>query len=226
MTKVVAFDVNETLLDLRTLDEPFRQLFGSVTFRTQWFSTMLQLSFVGGLSGSYVDFSSAQRGALRMLGLREGIPLTEESVENIVGRMSSLPCYPEVPEALGKLGAEDVKVVALTNSVARVAEAQLTNAGVRDLFDRVISADAVRRLKPAPEPYLSVADAFGVAPADVRLVAAHSWDITGALHAGCRAAFVARPGQVLSPIGPQPDIIEADITGAVERIIEIDMTKH
>lgn len=61
--------------------------------------------------------------------------------------------------------------MALTNSVADVAEAQLTNAGVRDLFDQVGSADQVQRLKPAPEPYLAVARLTAAAPDRLRLVA-------------------------------------------------------
>jgi hypothetical protein len=49
---VIAFDVNETLLDLRALDEPFEALLGSATLRPQWFTLMLQLAFTGGLTAS------------------------------------------------------------------------------------------------------------------------------------------------------------------------------
>ena len=45
--------------------------------------------------------------------------------------------------------------------------------------------------------------ARGVPVGDVMLVAAHAWDVSGALAAGTRAAFVARPGMVPSPIGDQ-----------------------
>jgi 2-haloacid dehalogenase len=57
---------------------------------------------------------------------------------------------------------------------------------------------------------------------DVRLVAAHAWDIAGALAAGCAAAFVARPGKVLSPIGDQPDIARGDLLEVADRIIDVD----
>jgi 2-haloacid dehalogenase len=220
MTRVVAFDVNETLLDLSALDRPFENLLGNSALRTQWFALMLQLSFVGGLTGSYVDFSTAQRAALHMLARREGVRLTEEQVQQTVDLMSSLPPYPEVPGALRRLADTDLRVVALTNSVEAVAEAQLRHAGIRDAFDQVVSADSVRRLKPAPEPYLSVARAFGVSPGDVRLVAAHAWDVTGALRAGCQAAFVSRSGMVPSPLGPQPDMVEPDVAAVVDRIIK------
>jgi 2-haloacid dehalogenase len=45
---VIAFDVNETLLDLRALDDPFERVFGTAALRPQWFAPMLQLAFVGG----------------------------------------------------------------------------------------------------------------------------------------------------------------------------------
>lgn len=222
MPSVIAFDVNETLLDLRALDVDFERLFGSAAVRGQWFAQMLQLSFVGGLTGRYVDFSTAQRAALIMLAQRLGSGVSDAEIAGIVDRMSSLPPHPEVAEALAVLRQSSLSVVALTNSVESVAVAQLSSAGILGYFDQVISADSVRRLKPAPEPYRAVAQAFGVDVADVRLVAAHSWDVSGALAAGCAAAFVARPGMVLSPIGPQPDIVGSDIAHVVDQIVARD----
>ena len=223
MTSVIAFDVNETLLDLSALDHPFEELLGSAALRGQWFAQMLQLSFVGGLTGGYVDFSTAQRAALGMIAERVGRPVTASQIDELVLRMSWLPPHPEVPAALEALRAAPMAVIALTNSVQAVAEAQVRNAGIDAYFDQVISADRVKRLKPSPEPYLEVARVFAVEPGEVRLVAAHSWDVSGALAAGCRAAFVSRPGMVPSPIGPQPDIVGPDVAAVVERILAVDL---
>ena len=84
MARVIAFDVNETLMDLSALDEPFEALFGSPALRPQWFALMLQLSFVGGLTGRYVDFGAAQRAALAMLAEREGVPVSTGDIEALV----------------------------------------------------------------------------------------------------------------------------------------------
>ncbi|GAA3264178.1 MULTISPECIES: haloacid dehalogenase type II [Streptomyces] len=223
MTRVLAFDVNETLLDLTALDRPFEELFGSAASRAQWFSQMLQLSFIGGITGSYVDFTAAQRAALHMIAQREGSWLNREQVDATVALMNSLPPHPEVPAALARLAATPLHMVALTNSVQDVAEEQLRNAGIRHVFHRVMSADALRRLKPAPEPYLAVATAFNVHPGDVRLIATHSWDVTGALQAGCKAAFLQRPGAVLSPIGPRPDIVAGNLEELADLVIARDV---
>jgi 2-haloacid dehalogenase len=224
VTTVIAFDVNETLLDLRALDPHFEALFGSAGLRAQWFAQMLQLAFVGGLTGEYVDFTAAQQAALRMLGERHGIALDDAAVAEMVARMRTLPAHPEVAEALGTLAGTSLRLVALTNSTAEVAEAQLTHAGLSDRFEAALSADTVRALKPAPAAYQHVADQCGVALSEVRLVAAHAWDVSGALAAGARAAFVARPGMVLSPLGASPDIVGTDLGEVTDLIIERDVS--
>ncbi|MEU7882936.1 hypothetical protein [Microbispora bryophytorum] len=103
MVKVIAFDVNETLLDLRPLDLAFDRL-GLGGLRAQWFAQMLQISFVGGLTGDYVDFSTAQRAALWMLAERQGLTVTSQEVTEVVSLMSSLPAHPEVADALSDAG--------------------------------------------------------------------------------------------------------------------------
>ena len=86
----------------------------------------------------------------------------------------------------------------------------------------MLSADATGHLKPAPQPYHAVAERCGVPIGQVRLVAAHSWDIAGALATACQAAFVARPGMVLSPLGDPPGITGPDLAAVAEQIISID----
>jgi 2-haloacid dehalogenase len=223
MSAVIAFAVNETLLDLSALDEPFEAVMGDAKLRPQWFGLMLQVSFAGGVTGDYVDFTTAQKAAFTMLAERLGIDVGPDAAAAMVERMSALPAHPEVADALAELHRTPLQLVALTNSVQSVAEAQLAAAGIREHFDRVVSADSVRRLKPAREPYAAVAEACGTTLDEVRLVAAHWWDVGGALSAGCKAAFVARPGAVLSPVGPRPDIVEPDLTGVVRRIVETDL---
>lgn len=223
MTTVIAFDVNETLLDLSALDPHFEALFGSPGLRAQWFAQMLQLAFVGGLTGQYVDFTTAQQAALRMLSERHGIVLDDAAIAETVDRMRTLPPHPEVIETLGMLARTSLRLVALTNSTADVAQAQLSHAGVRDLFEAALSADTVRALKPAPAAYRHVAEECGVALSEVRLVAAHAWDVSGALAAGAQAAFVARPGMILSPLGATPDIVGTDLAEVAQLIIEHDL---
>jgi 2-haloacid dehalogenase len=117
------------------------------------------------------------------------------------------------------LRAAGYRQVTLTNSPLDVVRAQLAFAGLIDLFDDVLSADEVRQLKPGPAPYQMVAERLGVDIGEVRLIAAHSWDVSGALAAGACAAFVTRPGAVMSPLGHQPDVTGKDLLEIAERLI-------
>jgi 2-haloacid dehalogenase len=201
------------------LDPHFERAFGSAAVRQQWFGQVLQLAFVGGLTGRYVDFTSAQKAAVAMLAERHGV---EVDPDPIVAGMRTLPPHADVPEALDTLRAADLPLAAITNSPLDVVNEQLRTAGLADRFDAILSADQVQALKPRPEPYEFVARTFGIEVGDVRLVAAHGWDITGALAAGCKAAFVARPGQVLNPLAPRPDAVADDLAALARRIVELD----
>jgi 2-haloacid dehalogenase len=220
--RVLAFDVNETLLDLSALDGLFEEALGDAALRQQWFAQMLQLGFVGAITGRYVDFPSAQRAALGMVADRAGVPLAGAATDAIVGRMRALPPHPDVTDALDRLRDVGFTTATLTNSPLDVVRDQLAHAGLESRFDAVLSADEVRALKPRREPYELVARRFDVGVADVRLIAAHAWDIAGALAAGCAAAFVARPGMMLSPLGEPPDIVGADLREVAEAIVAAD----
>jgi 2-haloacid dehalogenase len=43
-----------------------------------------------------------------------------------------------------------------------------------------------------------------------------------ALKAGCKAAFVARPGKAFNPKGAKPDVSASDLREVAEQIIEKD----
>jgi 2-haloacid dehalogenase len=160
--------------------------------------------------------------ALDMVAARRNIIVQAEDKQGIAQTLSNLPPHAEVAESLQRLKDAGMRLAALTNSTLQVAETQLTNAGLRNLFEQVFSADEVKRLKPAPEPYRMTAEKMGVSVQQVRLVAAHAWDIAGAMRTGCAGAFIAKPGAVLDPLSPRPDIIGADLREVTEEILRIE----
>jgi 2-haloacid dehalogenase len=219
MARVCVFDVNETLLDLAALDPIFQRLFGDASLRKAWFAQMLQSALVATITNAYSDFGATGIAALEMIAARQGVALTEEDRQQIRDSMQHLPPHPEVKSSLEKLRAAGLRLASLTNSTQRVAEAQLSNAGLTTYFERILSADSVKRLKPAPEPYRMAAQHLGVGINDIRLIAAHSWDVAGALRAGCAAAFVARPGMVLDPLVARPDVVGGNLEEVTELIL-------
>ena len=222
MAGVIVFDVNETLLDLKALDPHFERIFGNKAVRGQWFAQLLRLSMVATITDTYHDFGALAGDALDMIALREGMTLANEERTQILKAIGSLPPHPEVPESLEMLQHAGFRLATLTNSPPQTLEAQMQHAGLHPYFERLLSVDAVRQFKPAHATYEYAAQELGVAVTDIRLVAAHDWDIAGAMHAGCAAAFVARPGQVLGSLQAKPDIIGADLTEVARQIVARD----
>jgi 2-haloacid dehalogenase len=222
VARICVFDVNETLLDLGALDPHFGRIFGEAGVRRTWFGQLLQSALVATVTDAYSDFGAIGGAALEMMAERQGVSLSDEDKLQILGGMRELPPHPEVAESLSRLRDAGLRLATLTNSTQQVAEAQMENSGLRGYFEQLLSADTVRRLKPAPEPYRMAAQKLGVDVGEIRLVAAHAWDVAGALRAGCAAAFVARPGMVLEPLVERPDVVGADLREVADRILEIE----
>ena len=190
--------------------------------RVEWFQTMLQSAFLTTITGPYKPFGEHFRAALAITALRRGLRVSPEDERAILAGVRTLPAHIDVRPALERLRSAGYRLAALTNSTAEVEEAQLANAGLADLFEKALSADSGKRLKPAPEAYANAGRELGVPTAGMRMVAAHVWDVQGALRAGCAAAFVERPGAVWNPVLDRPDIVGPDLGAIAERVIEVD----
>lgn len=220
--KVLFFDVNESLLDLGKLKESVgKTLGGREDLLPLWFTTMLQYSLVSTASRQYADFGTIGAATLRMVAANHGIPLSEDNAKNALGVLRSLPAHPEVKEALGNLRNAGYKMVSLTNGSNKSVAAQFKNAGLTDFFDERLSIEDIGKYKPDSDVYDWTARKMGVQPNECMMIAAHGWDIAGAIWAGWRGAFIARPGQQLYPLAPLPEINEADLLKISEKLIAL-----
>jgi 2-haloacid dehalogenase len=217
MPRVCVFDVNETLLDLAALDPHFERVFGDGSVRRLWFNQMLQSALVATVTDAYTTFGEAAAAALQMTAERQGVEVSDADEREILGGLRELPPHPEVAEGLDRLRDAGFRLATLTNSTQEVAEAQIRNSGLADRFEQVLSADTAKRLKPAPAPYRMAARTLGIPERELRLVAAHAWDVAGALRAGCAAAFVAR--QPFDPLVERPDVVGKDLGEVADGII-------
>ena len=223
MPRVIVFDLMGTLLDLQAMDAHFERFFGDAAVRKEWFTQTLQLAMAAVITGVYEDFAVQVDTGLEITARRYKVSMLGEEKNLILGTLRKLRAFPDVAKNLQRLRDAGLKLSVLTNATANVAEAQLSFAGLRDQFDEVISADEVQCFKPASEVYQLAVRCLNVEPGQVRYVSAHDWDVTGALRAGCVAAFIGRPGQVMNPFGPQPDIKGTDLGDVVEKILDSEV---
>jgi len=220
MARIIVFDVNETLLDVQTLSPYFEHMFGDKHALKEWFSLLLLHSEAATLAGPYFDFGTLAGATLEMIGTNRSQPVAEVEKKRILEAIVNLPPHPEVKQALGVLKKAGLRMVTLTNSSQKAVEQQVHNAGLTEFFEKSFSVDSIKRYKPAPETYGMVAASIGVEIGQLRLVAAHGWDILGAMQAGCAAAFVARKGQSLLPLVKPPDVIGPNLLAVAEKILQ------
>jgi 2-haloacid dehalogenase len=216
---VLAFDFNETLIDFGALRPVFTELFQDASALSEWFSLLIHYSMVVTLTDSYVDFSHLGRAVFSMLAESKRLRISDEDRARVFQAILSLPAHPEVPAALARLREAGFRMVVLTNSPHSSVDVQIRHAAIDRYFDEVISVDTLRRFKPDLEVYRYAARHLAVDPSRVMLVAAHAWDVYGAMRAGCRAAFVARNGKPLFPLGIQPEISVPDLAGVADAIL-------
>lgn len=215
----IVFDVNETLLDLTALDPLFERHLGSTTWRRIWFNEMLITAMTLNHIGRYVSFSEIGRASLASTAALAEVKITHSAVEEILHDMQTLPAHPDVKTGLERLSETSLRLVALTNSPPKTAEAQLNHSGISDYIKEFITVEDSQRLKPAHEVYASAEKRLALKSEALMLVAAHTWDIAGASNAGWQTAFIGRSHQIANPLYPTPTFTAPDLAEAADKIV-------
>jgi 2-haloacid dehalogenase len=91
-------------------------------------------------------------------------------------------------------------------------------------WDAILGAELARDYKPKPIVYLASAAAFGCAPEETMMVAAHTSDLVAAAALGLLTAFVARPDEFGAGRGGEArpgapvDVAVASLTELADRL--------
>lgn len=211
---VVAFDVVETLFSLAPVEEALRPLGVPLPL---FFTRLLRDGFALAAAGGHQPFREVAASALR--GLAPGSEEAErQAVLDVFGH---LPAHPDAAPAIERLVDAGVRVVTLTNGGADTTGHLLGSAGLDRHVDRVISVDEVGRWKPAAQPYLHAASVLGRPPAEVALVAVHSWDVHGARRAGLVTGWCSRSEGTFPEVFERPDVTGADLVEVADGLLRL-----
>jgi 2-haloacid dehalogenase len=216
--EVVAFDVNETMVDMTGLRPAFAGIGLAPDLVALWFARVLRDGFALTAIGDYRPFADVGAQALR--GLAPEL-VDDAAVDAVLAAFRRLDPHPDVAPALDLLRQGGVTVVTLTNGSSDLVAALLRRAGLDGYIAANLSVDEVRRWKPAPEPYRYAADQTGVASERIALVACHAWDCAGAARAGLRTGWVARSEPRWPDTFPAPDVTGPDLPSVVRAILAL-----
>ncbi len=218
--EALAFDVYSTLVDTLGISRQLEQLLPQQGQRIAalWRQTQLEFSFRVSLMERYEDFAQLTRKALSYALAATGNMLTAEQQETLLDQYQRLEPFADVKPGLERLQVAGYLMVIFSNGALSMLNPLLEATGLRPYFHDVISAEEVRVYKPSPKIYQHAARRAGGPLAQTRLISANPFDVTGALNAGLKAAWVNRTGGPADPLGMQPDVIVPTIAALAEAL--------
>lgn len=203
---VIVFDVNETLSDMSPLSARFVEIGAPAYLARVWFATLLRDGFALAAAGGTAKFSmigsEILRGVLRDVALTHSL---DEAAKHVMDGFDTLSLHPDIAGGVRQLTSVGLRLVTLSNGSAQVAESLLTRAGLRSDFEALLTVDDAPAWKPVRSAYDYAADACGVPPSDLLLVAVHPWDIHGAAQAGLCTAWLNRTDEIYPSYFAAPD---------------------
>lgn len=112
-----------------------------------------------------------------------------------------LEMKPGVKEILQVLRQKGIKTAVATATPLPLTKEHLTNLGIIDLFDEIVSAKQVEHGKPSPDVYLYACEQIGMKPEECIAVEDSPNGIQAAFLAGCKPVMVpdlTQPDEELS----------------------------
>ena len=120
---LIVFDVNETLLDLTTMEPTFERIFRDKGAMRLWFANFIMYSSALTVAGCYVLFTDIGSAVMKMLADTRGIRIEDADKKELVEKFSMMPPCPEVPGALLKLRASRIPAIHVDGQFAGGADA-------------------------------------------------------------------------------------------------------
>lgn len=204
---VIVFDVNETLSDMSMLGGRFAETGAPAFLAKVWFSGVLRDGFALAAAGEMEPFAEIAAGLLRVI--LAGLPLNrgvEDAVRHIMAGFSGLGLHPDVVGGIRDLKSAGFRLVTLSNGSADVARKLVSTGGISEDFESFLSVENGPGRKPVRGAYLYAAEACGVEPGSMILVAVHPWDIHGAARAGLRTVWLNRGAAPYPAYFTEPDL--------------------
>jgi 2-haloacid dehalogenase len=204
--KACVFDAYGTLFDFasaaaRCQDVPDQKL-GALT--TLWRERQLQYTWLRSLQGDFADFWQVTGDALAFA--LDSLDIASPELQRQLMDLYLTPApFPEVPSVLAQLRKAGFRTAILSNGSATMLDSAVRAAGLSDLFDAVLSVDAVKVFKPHPRVYAYGLEKLGLRADEVSFQSSNAWDAYGASHFGLRVVWCNRYGHRPERLPGAPD---------------------
>ncbi|GAC1580717.1 MAG: haloacid dehalogenase type II [Sphingomicrobium sp.] len=169
-----------------------------------WRDKQLQYTWLRSLQGRYADFWQVTGEALDFTLDSLGIA-TPALRDRLMDLYLTLSAFPEVSDTLRRLKEAGFATAILSNGSPTMLKAAVRGAGLQDLLDAVLSADAVKVFKTHPSVYEYGLQQLGVRAEQVSFQSSNAWDAFAAAAYGMRVVWCNRYEQRRERLPGAPD---------------------
>ncbi len=171
-----------------------------------------------GGSRHYLPFDEITRRSLQHTLARLGIRDSSATEQALMSQYLMLPPFPEAVDVVRSLRARGVQTAILSNGNSAMLTPLLAHSNMSDLFDPVISIDAIGLYKTAPESYGLVDSQMDHPAREILFVSSNAWDALAATWHGFTTLWVNRQGMPFETLGEPPTYSGASLTRVLEVI--------
>jgi 2-haloacid dehalogenase len=219
--RALLFDVFGTLVDWRTsIAREAQEILSPLAVGVDWavfadawrarYQPAMEEVRAGRVPFSKLD--TLHRRNLDVVLLELGLDRVDEAVRAELNlAWHRLDAWPDVKLGLARLRSKFRLAPCSNGNISLMVDLARRNGFV---WDAVLGAEFARDYKPNAAVYLVAAAAFGCAPDETTMVAAHSSDLAAAARAGLRTAFIARPDECGTGKGENAPRVPVDFSAA------------
>ena len=157
-----------------------------------WRARQLDYQWIRVAGGQYADFMQVTSDSLEFAVRALRLDLPAEVRAALLGVYLALDAWPDAKIALRSLKDSGLRLALLSNMTQPMLNGGIDHAGLRGLFDFVLSTHEVMSFKPARRAYVLAPRALGFPREAILFVASAGWDVAGAKWYGYPTYWVNR----------------------------------
>ena len=223
MTLTLGFDVYGTLIDTHGVIVELEKIIGEEAprFSQLWRDKQLEYTWRRSVMGKYRDFAVCTRDALEYTRQFMHCEFSDDQRQTLLSAYATLPAFADVATSLEAIRAGGHKMYAFSNGLGAGVDTVITNAGIRDYFDGVVTVDDIGIFKPSPKTYEYFVASTEATMGTAWLVSSNGFDVMGAVASGMQAAWIQRSKAVVfDPWDEFPPTVILDTLAKLPAAIE------
>ena len=216
----IAFDAYGTLFDVYSIGALAEKLFpeNGKALAELWRAKQIEYSQLRTLCSTYKPFWEVTQDALIFTCKKLQLDLSFDAQNALMGQYAKLQPFPENLAVMQQLKEMGLKLAILSNGNPQMLDAVVKAAGMQGLFNHILSVDAVKKFKTAPEAYQMAPDVFGLSARNMLFVSSNCWDACGATWFGYSTFWVNRSAAPLEELGVAPHAEGRSLTDLLDYV--------